>query len=117
MIKSASDLRSMARNKKYINIEIREILKAMEMKMIDANKDGRCSIFFDVPKNYSTVGSDFDSTIAIITGVISELKKCGYRVQISDRRAIYVFRIEWAVVITESDRAEMMKTIHRHTVD
>lgn len=117
LIKAADDLRSCARNKRVIATEVKEILHAMEAEMVNANKDGRSHIDFNVPKSYSTIGNDVDSIMMIVTRVLRELVDADYVVKIYDREYAYLFEIRWSTELTKKTRLEMINFLKKHMDD
>lgn len=117
LIKAADDLRSCARNKRVIAAEVKEVLHAMEVEMVNANKDGRSKIDFHVPKSYSTVGNDVDSIMIIVTQVLRELVDGNYKVKIYDQEHTYLFEIRWTSELTSSDRRDMINFLKKHMQD
>jgi hypothetical protein len=117
MIKRADDLRSCARNKRVITAEVKEVLHAMEVEMVNANKDGRSKIDFNVPKSYSTIGNDVDSIMVIVTQVLRELIDADYMVKIYDREHTYLFDIRWSTELTSNDRHKMITLLKKHIGD
>jgi hypothetical protein len=116
MIKPADELRTVSRNKRVIKTEIREIVKAMEHQMVGANRDGRTSIDFKVPKTYMSVGEDIDSIILIVSGVLKELVDGDYDVKILDLNHSYLFTIRWESELTTIDRRGILKFLGKHMV-
>lgn len=114
MIKPANELRTASRNKRVIKTEIREIIKAMEHQMIGANRDGRTSIDFKVPKTYMSVGGDIDSIILIVSGVLRELVDGDYDVKIRDLTHSYLFTIRWEAELNDIDRRDIIKFLGKH---
>jgi len=116
MIKPADELRTASRNKRVIKTEIREIVKAMEHQMVGANRDGRTSIDFKVPKIYASVGEDVDSIILIVSGVLRELVDGDYDVKIRDLNHSYLFTIRWEAELTIIDRRDILKFLGTHMI-
>lgn len=117
MIKCADELRSLCRNKKEINVLKREILRAIEQKLINTNKDGQTSMLFEVPKQYPSIGNDLDSISQLIAGILEELVSGGYEVQIKADKHVYVFNIYWSAELTQCERQKISKLLNNHLVD
>lgn len=116
MIRPASSLRDSSRNKKAINGQIKDILDAMQVKMAEANKEGRCNIEFPVPKQYVSFPNDSDSELMIIAGCLRELKQQEYNVEITDIGHSLLFDIRWLADLTDVDRERMKRLLAEHMV-
>lgn len=116
MIRSASSLRESSRNKKAINGQIKDILDAMQVKMAEANKEGRCNIEFPVPKQFVAFPNDPDSELMIIAGCLRELKQQEYNVEITDIGHSLLFDIRWLADLTDVDRERMKRLLSEHMV-
>jgi hypothetical protein len=116
MIKHADELRSSSRNKSVITSEIRDIIKAMEIQMTSANREGRTYIDFKVPKMFIAVGSDIDSMILIVSGTLRELIEAGYDVKIMDLGHLYIFTIRWESSLSKDDRKDIINFMKKHMV-
>lgn len=116
MIRSAASLRETSRNKKAINMQVKEILDTMQTKMGEANKEGRTNIEFPVPKQYVAFPNDHDAELMIIAGVLRELKTQDYTVEITDISHSLLFDIRWLADLTTVDRERMVKLLREHMV-
>jgi hypothetical protein len=116
-IKSANDLRVCSRNTQVIKSEVREILKAIEVEAVNANKDGRNAIDFAVPKTYSTIGEDPESILTLVTTIIKELKSAGYKVKLKDINHSWLFTIRWITDLTMRDKRKMLELLKEHMAD
>jgi hypothetical protein len=116
MIKPASFLRETSRNKKAINMQVKEILDTMQTKMVEANKEGRNSIEFPVPKQFVQFPNDNDSELLIIATVLRELKAQDYKVEILDIGHSLLFEIRWLADISDIDREKMKQLLREHMV-
>lgn len=116
MIKHADELRSSSRNKCVITNEIRDIVRAMEMQMASANREGRTFIDFKVPKMFMAVGSDKDSMMLIVSGTLRELVEAEYDVKIRDLGHLYLFTIRWESSLTKEDKKDIIKFMKKYIV-
>ena len=110
MIRSADDLRATSRNKNVIRNEMREILKAIEHQMLIINREGRNSVDFKIPKTYASVGSDADSVMLIVAGVLQELLDANYSVKIIDLEHTFLYSIRWDCEMTSEDKQKLIKS-------
>jgi hypothetical protein len=117
MIKNANELRSLCRNKREINTIKREILYAIEQKLIETNRDGQTNIFFEVPKQYPSIGSDPDAITQIVAGVLAELVEGDYDVQIRSGQNVYIFSIRWSAELPAHERQKISKLLKNHLVE
>lgn len=117
MIKNANELRSLCRNKREINIIKREILHAIEQKLIETNRDGQSNILFEVPKQYASIGNDPDAIAQIVAGVLGELVDGDYDVKIKPGENVYIFYIRWSAELPTHERQKITKLLRNHMVD
>jgi hypothetical protein len=97
-------------------MQVKEILDAMQSKMIDANKEGRNNIEFPVPKQYTTFPNDHDAELTIIATVLRELKAQDYSVTITDIKHSLLFDIRWLSDLTDAERERMKRLLSEHMV-
>ena len=116
-IRQASELRTTARNKRVVDFEVSEILKAMNSKMLADNRDGHDHIDFHVPKTFTSIGDDPDIVLTIVTTVIRELKKAGYTLAIRDLEHSYLFEVRWLTTLTGRARDDMEALLREHIID
>jgi hypothetical protein len=115
MIRPAGSLRETSRNKTAINGQVKEILKAMEVRMADANKEGRNNIGFDVPMQFTAFPNDHDAELLIIATVLRELKAGDYRVKITKQKNdTLLFDIRWIAEMTDIEREKMKRLLVEH---
>lgn len=114
MIKHADELRRTSRNKPQIQAEVKDVLGAMYAEMVNANKDGRTSIVFPVPKFYASVGRDPDVILTITTTILQELVNGDYDVSVSELEHAYRFVVKWDVEISVGDKKRMNDLMSKH---
>lgn len=114
MIKSADAMRESSRSKIAINAEVREILRAIEGKAADANKEGRNHIEFPIPKQYVSFPGDKDATLVINATIVRELKAANYGVTIYDIKHSLLLDIRWVAELTAAERMRMEKLLEEH---
>lgn len=114
MIKSADAMRESSRSKIAINAEVREILRAIESKAAEANKEGRNNIEFPIPKQYVSFPNDRDAALVINATVVRELKTGNYIVTIYDIKHSLLLDIRWVAELTVADRMRMEKLLEEH---
>lgn len=114
MIKSADDMRESSRSKIAINAEVREILRAIEGKVAEANKEGRNHIEFPIPKQYVSFPNDKDATLMINATVVRELNAANYGVKIYDIKHSLLLDVRWVAELTSAERMRMEKLLEEH---
>jgi hypothetical protein len=114
LIKHADELRKTSRNKLVIRAEAREVLTAMYSEMVNANRDGRNSITFQVPKFYASIGSDESTILIITTTILRELNNADYEVAVSDIKHAYLFDIRWDTELSYTDKKNMTDYMRKH---
>jgi hypothetical protein len=114
MIRSAVELQGNGYNKRAINSEVKDVLRSLEAKILRTSKDGGCSIESRVPKIYSSVGTDVDSVIIIVSSILRELVDAGYEVSISDLGSTYLFSISWNVRLSLGERTDITTFMAKH---
>lgn len=114
MIKTADAMRESSRSKIAINAEVREILRAIEGKAAEANKEGRNHIEFPIPKQYVSFPNDKDATLMINATVVRELKSANYGVTIYDIKHSLLLDIRWVAELTVAERMRMEKLLDEH---
>jgi hypothetical protein len=114
MIKSADEMRESSRSKIAIKAQIREILRAIESKISEANKEGRNNISFPIPKKYVAFPGDADAALLINAGLVRELTAAAYDVVIRDIDHSLLLDIRWVAELTSVERARMEKLLEEH---
>lgn len=114
MIKTADAMRESSRSKIAINSEVREILRAIESKIAEANKEGRNNTEFPIPKQYSAFPGDDDAALVINATIVRELKAANYGVVIRDIRHSLLLDIRWVAELTAAERIRMEKLLEEH---
>jgi len=117
MIKTAEELRLSSKRLDSINYEVKDVLGAMQVEMVNANKEGRSSIDFQVPKTYSSVGDNENDIKKIATYVLRELIDNGYRVKIYDiGDGPYLYNISWSIKISKAEKQDLNELLDKHIV-
>jgi hypothetical protein len=96
----------------YLDNEVKDNLKNIEELIIDANKDNKTYINYNVEQNFQVDGiSNKTAQLYVYSKIIDELKKNEFtNKMLIDKGKVYI-QIEWGNPIGEDELVNMKQTI------